>query len=421
MNDEQLIFYRLGVALAIGLLIGIERGWEAREAPEGGRIAGVRTYGLIGLLGGVAGLLADHFGAMVLGLMFIGMAVMLTTVYVTNREQRANDVGITSLISALTIFLLGAIAVIGEVELAVTATVVMALLLSYKPVIHRWVGALKITELHAGIQLLLISVVLLPILPDQGYGPWLILNPYQIWWMVVLIATISFVGYFALKIAGTKRGTIFLGLFGGLASSTMLTLHFSRLTRRDSILSVPLSAMGILLACGTMYPRMLFVVTIIKPTLFAALLWPSLVMALLTYVPALFYGQRYEAIPDQASELHNPLDLRSAVGFGIFLSIIILLSKYLQETYGQAGILALAAASGIADVDAITLSLARMTANELPVDVIVFGIVIAAASNCVAKTAIATFVGGRQIGLYVGIPLLIGAAGGLLTAWISLA
>jgi len=392
----------------------------AREAREGERIAGVRTYGLIGLLGGVAGLLTDRFGALVLGLMFIGLAILLTTVYVTNREQRVHDVGITSLITALAIFVLGATAVIGEVELAVTATVVMTLLLSYKPVIHRWVGALNITELHAGIQLLLISVVLLPILPDQGYGPWSVLNPYEIWWMVVLIATISFVGYFAIKIAGAKRGTVFLGLFGGLASSTMLTLHFSRLARRDGVLSVPLSAMGILLACGTMYPRLLLVVTVIKPALFAPLLWPSLVMALLTYVPGLIYGWRLEPVPHQASGLRNSLDLKEAIGFGFFLVVIILLGKYLSDTFGQAGVLALAAASGIADVDAITLSLARMTADDLSLTVTVFGIIIAAASNCIAKTGIATFIGGYRIGMYVGIPLLSGAIGGLLTAWVTL-
>jgi len=420
MNDEQLLFYRLGVSLAIGLLVGVERGWEAREAREGERIAGVRTYGLIGLLGGVAGLLTDRFGALALGLMFVGLAAMLTTVYVTNREHRAHDIGITSLITGLAIFALGATAVVGEVELAVTATVVMTLLLSYKPVIHRWVGALNITELHAGIQLLLISVVMLPILPDHGYGPYAVLNPYQIWWMVVLIATISFVGYFAIKIAGAKRGSVFLGLFGGLASSTMLTLHFSRLARSDGVLPVPLSAMGILLACGTMYPRMLLVVTIINPALFAPLLWPSLVMALLTYVPALFYGWRLEPVPHQASGLHNPLDLKEAVGFGMFMAVIILLGKYLQETFGQAGVLGLAAASGIADVDAISLSLARMTTAELSLTVTVFGIIIAAASNCVAKTAIAAFIGGYQIGMRVGIPLLVGAAGGLLTAWLSL-
>jgi len=292
MNDEQLIFYQVGVALAIGLLVGIERGWESREAREGERIAGVRTYGLIGLLGGIAGLFADRFGALALGLMFLALAVMLTTVYVTNREHRSHDVGITSLITGLVIFSLGATAVIGNVELAVTAAVIMTLLLSYKPAIHRWVSALNITELHAGIQLLLISVVLLPILPDKGYGPWQVLNPYELWWMVVLIAAISFAGYFAIKIVGAHKGTVYLGLFGGLASSTMLTLHFSRLSRSHAKLQVPLMAMGILLACGTMYPRLLFIVTIVEPALFVPMFWPIVVMTLLTYLPALIYSRQ---------------------------------------------------------------------------------------------------------------------------------
>jgi uncharacterized membrane protein (DUF4010 family) len=417
MNDEQLLFYRLGVALAIGLLVGIERGWVAREAREGERIAGVRTYGLIGLLGGVAGLLTDRFGALVLGLMFIGLAVMLTTVYITNRGHGARDIGITSLITGLVIFMLGATAVIGKVELAVTATVIMTLLLSYKPVIHRWVGALNVQELHAGIQLLLISVVLLPILPDQGYGPWQALNPYQLWWMVVLIATISFVGYFAIRIAGAKRGTVFLGLFGGLASSTMLTLHFSRLSRSHPALPAPLMAMGILLACGTMYPRLLLVVTLVKPALFMPLLWPIVVMASLTYLPTLIYSRRARSLQQQETGLSNPLDLKSAIGFGLLLAAVMLLVKYLQESFGDLGVLSLAAASGFADVDAITLSLARMTPTDLTPPFAVFGIVIAAASNSLAKTGIAAIVGGRQIGIYVGVPLLLGAAAGLMTTW----
>ena len=181
MTAEQHIFYNLGAALAIGLLIGVERGWQKRAVQEGRRIAGVRTYGLIGLLGGGLAQLAGQFGSLILGLSFIGLAGTLTTVYVINLRQGDGDMGITSLIAGLLTFVLGAVAAMGEVTIAAAFAVVTTLLLSYKPLLHRWVRALEPEEVRAGIKMLLISVVLLPILPDKGYGPSQALNPYEIW------------------------------------------------------------------------------------------------------------------------------------------------------------------------------------------------------------------------------------------------
>mgnify|MGYP002064472465 CR=1 FL=1 len=269
-----------------------------------------------------------------------------------------------------------------------------------------------------GIKLLLISVVLLPVLPNQGYGPWQALNPYAIWWMVVLIAAISFAGYFAIKIAGARRGTIFTGVFGGLASSTAVTLHFSRMSRRDTALA-PMLAMGILLACGTMFPRMLLVASVINPALFDLLLVPAAVMALLTYVPALMYwrAQTHQKTAD-VSPLKNPLELKTALSFGALLALVMFLGKALQNWFGEAGVLALAAASGIADVDAITLSLARMSQDDVILRIAVTGIVMAAATNSLFKGGMATFIGGRKIGLRVGLPLLAAAIGGLIAVWL---
>jgi uncharacterized membrane protein (DUF4010 family) len=187
----------LGSALAIGLLIGIERGWKSREAKEGERVAGLRTYGLTGLLGGCAGLLSQYLGAIVFGLVFLGFAGAVTVAYVMQRRAKG-DASITSIISILLTFLLGALATLGHVNLAASAAVITALLLRFKEVLHGWLRRLEVHELHAALQLLLISIVLLPILPDQGYGPWQVFNPYETWWMVVLIASISFVGYFTM-------------------------------------------------------------------------------------------------------------------------------------------------------------------------------------------------------------------------------
>nr|WP_305909504.1 DUF4010 domain-containing protein [Methylomarinum sp. Ch1-1]MDP4522421.1 DUF4010 domain-containing protein [Methylomarinum sp. Ch1-1] len=352
-----------------------------------------------------------------MGLAFVGLALMFTAAYVVNLH-RGNDVGITSLVAGLLTFILGALAAIGEVAIAAASAVVTTLLLSYKPLLHRWVSALEASELRAGIKLLLISVVLLPILPNQGYGPWNALNPYAIWWMVVLIAAISFVGYFAIKIGGARRGAVFTGLFSGLASSTALTLHFSRISRRDAALA-PILAMGILLACGTMFPRMVLVASLLNPHLFRLLVVPALVMALLSYLPVLFYWRASShKKTDAVAPIKNPLELKTALSFGLLLMLVMLLGKALQSWFGEAGVLALAAASGVADVDAITLSLARMSQHDLTLRIAVSGIVIAAAINNLIKGGMATFIGGRPMGLRVGLPLLGSAISGLASVWL---
>jgi len=416
MNEEYLVFYNLGVALAIGLLIGVERGWQDREAGEGARVAGVRTYGVIGLLGGCCALLAESTGPIALGLGFAALAGVLVTVYVANLRYE-KDVGITSLVAGLLTFSLGALAVVGELAIAAASAVVTVLLLSQKPRLHRWVQALEQRELHAGIKLLLISVVLLPVLPDKGYGPWQALNPYTIWWMVVLIASLSFVGYFAIRIGGTRQGMFFTGLFGGLASSTALTLHFSRLSRKNRELN-PILAIGILFACGTMFGRMLLVSSMLNYRLFELLLLPALLMSLLVYLPVLFYWHRQ---PDPStglgSPLSNPLELKTAIMFGLLLALVMLLGKALQSEFGESGLIALATASGVADVDAITLSLARMSAEDLAPRTAALGVIVAAASNSLAKGLMATLIGGVRVGLMVGIPLLVAAVSGVLFTW----
>jgi len=418
MSDIHQQIYYLGIALAIGLLIGLERGWKERSISDGGRIAGIRTYGLIGLLGGSSAVLAENFGLLTLSLAFIGLSGVLVTAYIVNLHKENDDVGITSLIASLLTFVLGALAAAGEVVIASTLAVVTTLLLSYKPLLHGWVKALDVEELQAGFKLLLISVVLLPILPNQGYGPWKVLNPYEIWWMVVLIAIISFIGYFAIKIAGARRGALYTGLFSGLASSTALTLHFSRMSRKNQAL-VPTLSLGILLACGTMFPRILLIEIMINFELFRLMLMPAIVMAVLTYLPTFFYWRiQISSQADMTSTLKNPLELKTALIFGFFLTLVMLFGKALQSWFGDTGVLFLAAASGVTDVDAINLSLARMSQNDLVLRMAAMGVIIAASVNNLTKAAMATVIGGRKTGLYVGIPLIISSIGGLLSAWL---
>lgn len=420
MEGQQQSFYYLFMALAIGLLIGVERGWHGRSAGEGERVAGVRSFGLIGLLGGVAAALARYYGPLVLGLFYLGFALLLAGVYAAN-VVRTRDMGITTLIAALLTFGFGALAGAGEVAAASAFAVLATLLLSSKPLLHRWLEVLEWPELRAGLQLLLISVVLLPVLPDRGYGPWHALNPYQIWWMVVLVAAISFAGYCAIKIGGARKGAVFTGLFGGLASSTALTLHFSRLARLNRALA-PMLATGVLIACGTMFLRMLLVASVLNHQLFPLLWPPAVLMAALIYAPALCYWVMTAREPTPMGEgLRNPLELKSAVGFGLFLALVMLLGKALRAGFGDAGIYVLAAASGVADVDAITLSLAGMSRDTLAANVACAGIVIAAAVNSLIKAGMSLSLGGRAMGLHVGLPLSVSVLGGLLVAWLMYA
>jgi len=405
--------YQLAVAVAIGLLVGVERGWKGREAEEGEREIGLRTLALVGLVGGLAGLLGSEFGGLSIGLMFIGLAILLGLVYRIKADQR-DDIGLTTEIAALATFLLAALSGLGHMAIASAGAVVMVILLGYKGQLHGWLRALKRAELTAGFKLLLISVVFLPLLPDRGFGPWQALNPYTIWWMVVLIAALSFVGYFAVRIAGPRAGTIFTAAFGGLASSTATTLNLARLARRKHT-GMRLLAGGILLACGTMFPRMVLVATIVHAPLFLPLLWPALAMALLTYGPALWLLRKSHDV-DEADDLlpGNPLELTSALSFGGLLALVMLAGKALTEWVGDAGVYALAAASGIADVDAITLSLSAMSGEDLADRTAALAIVIAASVNSLAKAVMAGFVGGRNLGAKVGLPLAGAVTAGLI-------
>jgi uncharacterized membrane protein (DUF4010 family) len=233
MNEiDQLI--RLGVALSTGLLVGVERGWRERDTEEGGRVAGVRTFGLIGLLGGVVGIIGTLFHQAIVPSAFAALSVVLVVAYAIS-AKRDTDVGITSLVAGLITFGLGVLSALGHLSIAAAVAVVTTIILGIKPALHGWLAKLTRIELKAALKLLLISVVLLPALPNAGYGPWNALNPYRIWWMVVLIASISFAGYVATRVFGDKRGAALTGVFGGLASSTALTLHFARLARQGSL------------------------------------------------------------------------------------------------------------------------------------------------------------------------------------------
>lgn len=406
MNELE-NFKLLGIALAIGLLIGLERGWRLRTNDEGTRIAGLRTYGLIGLMGGIGGLLAEHVGPLLPVVMFLALTLVLLVAYSLSQEK-FEDVGITSMIASLMTFMLGTLTLYGHTVLASATAVVVTLLLGFKPLLHSWVNKLEQRELEATLKLLLISVVMLPILPDQGYGPWDLFNPYKIWLFVVLIAGISYAGYFAIKILGNRHGTVLTGALGGLVSSTVVSLNLSRYAAQYPNMENALAS-GILMACATMFVRALLLVSIINHLLLRALLPPLAVMSIFTYLIALVLWKKTSDTPTSHEfGLENPFQLGMALKFAAFLTLILLLSRMAKLYFGDLGTYFLAAVSGIADVDPIILSMAKISTGGIELEVAARAILIAVSVNSCFKGILSWSVGGPAIGLRVG-GTLIGA------------
>lgn len=398
-------FVRLAIALLLGAIIGIQRGWERRHEAAGSRIAGIRTYSLIGLMGGLSGRLAQVFSELLLGFALVAFAILIIAAYIHSQKVKS-DISITGIVGMLITFLLGSLAVIGEPVVAASAAVITAIILDNKAELHTALTKLQAYELDAALKLLLISVVMLPLLPNEGFGPWQAINPYEIWWMVVLIAGISFVGYFAIKIGGAEKGILFTCLFAGLSSSTALTLQFANLSKQQPKLS-GLLASGILISCGTMFPRIILVCSVVNYQLVEMLWLPMAVMMLGFYLPA-YWIWRYNRLDGSESPTlnQNPLALSSAFFFGLVLLVIMLLANLLQDWFGDAGTLLLATISGITDVDAITLALGRQSTGNLLLSTATLGIFIASAVNSLVKMGMASVIGTPALRKYVIVPIV---------------
>jgi len=410
---------RLAVALAVGLLIGLERGWERRELPEGHRAAGLRTFGIIGLLGGLSAQLGENSG-MVFPAVVVAVLGLLAALGYWRESGVDNDVSLTSAAAMLVTFCLGAFAGRGELAVAASTAVVVALLLSFKPELHGLIRHIERAELLATLRLLLISVVLLPVLPNRGFGPWDAFNPYQIWWMVVLVAGVSYIGYFAIRILGAKRGVFVTGLCGGLISSTAVALDLARLSRDEHQSAPDALAAGATIASAMMFPRMLAVVAVAAPLLAERLARPLILACAVSFLAAAWLVRRdTKADPPgnaQRPEPSNPLDLITAIKFGLILATIMVLARGATARMGDQGLYLLSAVSGLVDVDAISLSAASMMSQgQISISVAANAVLIAATVNTLLKAALVLVVGGARMGWRVSIAsmatLLAGGAG----------
>jgi uncharacterized membrane protein (DUF4010 family) len=419
MPETPDIFQRLAVALALGFVIGMERGWKTRELDPGERVAGVRTFALVGFLGGLSALLSLQAGAAMLAAALLAVAGMLgVNHWYALRDQDA-DVGTTTLIAALSTFGLGATSGFGQIAVAGAGAVVLALVLGVKRELHQFVAKLEERELRAGLQLLAISVVLLPVLPDADFGPLGAFNPYEIWWMVVLIAALSFMGYVAIRVAGTAHGVMLTGLIGGFASSTVIALNMGRLAKRTERTAgdgqEALLAAGAVAALATMYPRVAVIVIAIAPDLGVMLLWGLVPAALAALATVALRWRRAARMSDADSVLpRKPFQLGVALEFAVILTAIMLAVEAARLWLGESGLYALALLAGLFDVDAISLSYAQMAAegNALAGTVVV-GVALAVLANMLVKPVLVAGLGAPRMAVHMLLPLLTAALAGL--------
>lgn len=358
-NSEMTPFLLLGIALAIGLLVGLERGWAQRSEEAGSRVAGIRTFGILGLLGGAAGFLPLPLALV----MMLATAATLLAGYVRQRFVTSNVSATTILVGLLT-FALGYITTTGNPRAALAAAVATTLLLSMREQIHGWLRGLSEAEVQAVGRFGVLAAVILPLLPDAQYGPFETLNPRRIWMVVVFVSGLSLAGYVATKRLGVKAGLLVTALTGAIVSSTAVTLSLAR-RLKDNSADLPGVTAGIAVASTVMLLRVTLLTLTLAP--FAALaltclLWPAMAIALLLAVLAV---RKSTAVGSPATKIANPFDLRPALALALLVAIIAVAVRWAEFRFGNAGIAAMLALTGFADVDAAVMALSTLPLGSI--------------------------------------------------------
>ncbi|QXD14079.1 MgtC/SapB family protein [Rhodocaloribacter litoris] len=406
-NLEPLdLLTRFGAALVIGLLVGLQREYAyVQEHPKRGTpelFAGVRTFALLGLLGCTTPLVAELTGTMlVLGVVLLVVGVLLTVAYFI--QAREGAAGMTTEIAVLLVLLAGMLCYWNHLVLAAALGVATTVILAVKLQTRSFTRNLSREDVYATLKFAVISAIVLPVLPRTGYGPppFDVLVPYKIWLMVVFISGISFLGYVLIKLVGPRRGVGLTGLLGGMASSTAVTLTFAQRSGDAPALARSF-AVAILLAWTIMFFRVLVEVAVVNTALLRTLWLPMTAGAAtaLAYAAYLFF---YAAAPrgpqEEQDNLKNPFELGPAITFGLLYALILLVANAAQMYLGSTGVYLSSIVSGVADVDAITLSMAELSRqNTLAHDTAARSIVLATVSNTLVKGGLVLGMGHRNLG-----------------------
>jgi uncharacterized membrane protein (DUF4010 family) len=411
MLDNLIV--RLGLALVIGLLVGLERGWRERDEPAGSRTAGIRTYGLSGFLGGVVAALAQAVGGVGGGVVLAAGFVAFAGVFAWFKARELeHDAGfsVTGVVAALGVFGLGGLAVVGDYRAAAAGGVALAAVLASREVLHGLLRKISWEELRSTLLLAGMTAIGLSLLPNRTIDPWGGVNPWEIWFFTVLTAAISYAGYVAVRVLGPGKGILVSGLAGALVSSTAVTVAFARRAKAGDPVR-PLTA-GAMLAAMISVLRVLVIVSIVKPQLGLALAPPALAAGLVFggFGGALLYRSTAEATAE--AKLGNPFDLIPLLVFAASFVLIAAASAALTQTFGASGVILTSAFSGIADVDVASLSAARQVGGAVTVATATAAILAAIASNAVARVVAAGAVGPFRYSLpFLGATLAAIAAG----------
>ncbi|MEJ8801360.1 MgtC/SapB family protein [Pontibacter sp. H249] len=409
---ESELFQKLAISLGLGLLVGLQRQHDRSE------LAGIRTFPLITLFGSVTALLSQEFGGWVLAAGLLSLAALVAVANTLRRDNPNFDPGLTTEAAALLMFVVGAFLMLGSGTVAIAIGATTAVLLHLKETLHRAVERIGQKDLKAIMQFVVLLLIILPVLPNETYGPYEVLNPHNIWLMVVLIVGISLLGYFAYKVFGGRAGTILGGVLGGLISSTATTVSYARRSK-EAETSTSLAAIVIFIATIVSIARIITEIAVVAPGTISVVLPPLaallVLMLIIGAVTYLFSKKDREKMPEQ----DNPAQLKTALVFGLVYALVILATAFAKDQLGSKGLFIVAIVSGLTDVDAITLSTARlMNIGNLEVQTGWKVILVAALSNLVFKGALVGILGNRRVFLRVFLLFGIALAGGLLVLWL---
>lgn len=412
MDAEELI-RRLAAALAIGLLVGTERHWRERQEAAGRRTAGVRTFALTGLLGGVMAVLAlalgQPGGALLLG---FGLAALLGAQlpFALREADAENKVSATGLVAALGTYSLGAMAVLGDMAVAGAAAVAMTAILAARESLHELMTRITWAELRSALVLLSMTLLVMPLVPDEPIGLLGGLNPSKIWGLAVLLAAISYLGYLAVRLMGPERGLVLSGAAGGLVSSTAVAISNARAAAEGGA-ALALAA-GALIAGAVSCLRTIAIVFFIASDVAWLLVLPLGVAALGMTLAGLALARRANAAGPPAAPPENPFELAAVLKIALLLAAVALASRLAAEKLGSAAVLAVAALTGLADVDAVALSVPLLAPATLSLQTAAQAVLAAVGVNICAKAAYALVLGGGRFGtVYAALSVAAGTAG----------
>ena len=406
------------VALLVGFLIGLDR--ERAEVRKGRDVfAGVRTFPLIALAGAVPMVLMPIAGPALLIASFAAVAAVAVVAYI--RSSAAGEIGATTEMAAIASFLLGALAGSGQFVMAGAAGVTIAVLLAAKPRLEAFSRTLTGEEVRAVLELAVISVIVLPLLPNRGFGPWGVLNPFDIWLIVVLVSALSFVGFVATRTLGERRGLAVAGAVGGLVSSTAVTLAMAERARADEGIGRAAASATVLASC-VMSLRIAFLAGIINAGILPRLLPVAGAMAVVGGLAALWLARGPgDELSASGGHLSNPFSLKAALSFGLLYALILLAVRAAQVYFGDGGTYAASALSGVADVDAVTIAFSRLGPMADDWRTPASAVTVAVVVNTIVKMGLGIGVGGGRFRRHVAVALgLMALVGGLTGALVYL-